>query len=502
MDFVFDLPKDKAGNTGIVGFENRLSKMAHLAVVPDTIDGEGTALLFLDRGFRQHGLPEATVSDRDPRFITKFWKSPYQVLGTLLNISTANHPQTDGQTERVNRVVGDILRRVCAEARRRWSEVLPLVEFALNNAVHSSTGFTPFYVNGMANPRVPQTPPSRGSGLPGGGIADRLADIIPVAGRKNVDAFASLGLSILRRQVRDAMAESQELQKEYGDVLGRGNVERFEVGGLVLLNAKNLPTPAVSAVVNTKLRSRFIEPFKVVAKKGLAYTFNLPKKMGTHTVFYLGLLKPYQDPAQLSVEALAPGRHVTAGRQRVVEPQDAERTAEDAVTRQADRAVEQLDAPRLRPRPDSLEEADRLAGPSPQHDSEPLAGTRPRPPAAAYHRDLPPGGERRRSRRGRTRRLSEDGVPEGTSRCDSRSECPAEAQPPPAVLDERGDIHISRGTPCGAASSPGRTQYLVKWRGYPFSQNSWELEVPLREDCPNVVYAYDLAHPLPTHHQG
>ncbi|KAG3093517.1 hypothetical protein PI125_g16819 [Phytophthora idaei] len=105
MDFVFGLPKDKAANTGIVVFVDHLSKMAHLAAVPDTIDGEGTALLFLDRVFRQHGLPEAIVSDRDPRFTAKFWKSLFQVLGIRLDMSTADHPQTDGQTERVNRVV-------------------------------------------------------------------------------------------------------------------------------------------------------------------------------------------------------------------------------------------------------------------------------------------------------------------------------------------------------------------------------------------------------------
>ncbi|RAW21826.1 hypothetical protein PC110_g21731 [Phytophthora cactorum] len=163
IDFLFGFPDDKAGNTGIMVFVDRLSKMAHLAAVPDTIDGEGTASLFLDRDFRQHGLPEAIVSDRDPRFTAKFWKSLFQVLGTRLDMSTADHPQTDGQTKRVNRVVEDNLQSVCAEAPRRWSEVLPLVEFALNNAVHALTGFTPFYVNGLANPRVALKPPRRGS---------------------------------------------------------------------------------------------------------------------------------------------------------------------------------------------------------------------------------------------------------------------------------------------------------------------------------------------------
>ncbi|KAG2910637.1 hypothetical protein PC119_g20713 [Phytophthora cactorum] len=181
---------------------NRLSKMAYLVVVPDTIDGEGTALLFLDRVFRQHGLPEAIVSDRDPRFTAKFWKSFFQVLGTRLDMSTADLPQPDGQTELVNRVVEAILRSVCAEAPRRWSEVLPLIEFALNNPVHASTGFTPFYVNGLANPHVSLTLPRRGSGLSGGCIADQLADISPIAVRKQVDDFVSLRLSVLRQVPR------------------------------------------------------------------------------------------------------------------------------------------------------------------------------------------------------------------------------------------------------------------------------------------------------------
>ena len=101
MDFLFGLPKDSHGNTGIVVFVDRLSKMAHLATVPDTIDGEGTVMLFIDRVFRQYGLPLAVIADRYPHFTGKFWKSFFKVLGTRLDLLTADHPQTDGQTERV-----------------------------------------------------------------------------------------------------------------------------------------------------------------------------------------------------------------------------------------------------------------------------------------------------------------------------------------------------------------------------------------------------------------
>ena len=92
------------------------------------------------------------VSDRDPLFTGMFYRSTFKVLGTRLDMSTTDHPQTDGQTERVNRVLGDVLRSVCAETPRRWSSMLPIVELAMNNVVHASTGCTPFYVNGLTPP--------------------------------------------------------------------------------------------------------------------------------------------------------------------------------------------------------------------------------------------------------------------------------------------------------------------------------------------------------------
>ncbi|KAG3132175.1 hypothetical protein PI126_g19751 [Phytophthora idaei] len=109
LDFVFGLPADDHGNTGILVFVCRLSKMVHLAPVPDTVTGEQAARLFVDGVFRHHGLPETFDSDRDPRFTAAFWQMLFQLLGTRLHMSTAEHPQTDGQTERVNRVLEDTL---------------------------------------------------------------------------------------------------------------------------------------------------------------------------------------------------------------------------------------------------------------------------------------------------------------------------------------------------------------------------------------------------------
>ena len=139
-------------------------------------------------------------------------------------------------------------------------------------------------------------------------MADRLADISSATVHKQVSDFLATRLNVLRH-VRDALADSQDKQKEQADAKGRGCIERYKVGDQVLLNAKNLPTNVVSAVFKTKLRPRFIGPFTVVAKKGLAYTLNLPRKLRTHPVFYVGLLKPYRDPSHVNLEDLA-ARHV------------------------------------------------------------------------------------------------------------------------------------------------------------------------------------------------
>ncbi|POM59790.1 RNA-directed DNA polymerase [Phytophthora palmivora] len=114
LDFVFGLTADDKDNTGILVFVCRLSKMVHLAPVPGNVTGKQAAQLFLDSVFRYHGLSETIVSDRDPRFAGVFWDTLFQLLKTKLTVSTADHPQTDGQTERVNRVLEDTLRSICA----------------------------------------------------------------------------------------------------------------------------------------------------------------------------------------------------------------------------------------------------------------------------------------------------------------------------------------------------------------------------------------------------
>ncbi|KAG2792751.1 hypothetical protein PC113_g23341 [Phytophthora cactorum] len=154
MDFVFGLPPDSKRRTGVVVFVDRFSKMVHLAAVPAEVTAVQTVRLFVDMVSKHHGMPLDIVSDRDPRFTARFWQEVFTLLGTQLLMSTADHPQTDGQTERGNRVLADLLKSY-THSFHQWSDCLPMAKFAVNNSVHASTGHTPFYVNAMRHPRLP-----------------------------------------------------------------------------------------------------------------------------------------------------------------------------------------------------------------------------------------------------------------------------------------------------------------------------------------------------------
>ena len=154
MDPVTDLPESE-GKTAIAVFVDRLSKMVHFAPCTKEISAEKYPQLFIDHVFKHHGLPEVIISDRDPRFTSRFWRELFQKLGTDLRFSTAFHPQTDGQSEVTIRVLENFLRPYVERSPHTWVQQLPLAEFAVNNTVSISTGFTPFYLNTGAHPTTP-----------------------------------------------------------------------------------------------------------------------------------------------------------------------------------------------------------------------------------------------------------------------------------------------------------------------------------------------------------
>ncbi|MCO5573423.1 hypothetical protein L7F22_027194 [Adiantum nelumboides] len=146
MDFIFDLPKTQTGNDGIWTIICRFSKQAHFIPIKKKIKLDQMTRLFMSNIFKYHGMPQSIVSDRDPRMTSLFWRGLFENMGTTLKFSSSFHPQTDGQSEEANSTVLDLLKCYVSEHKGKWEQYLPLVEYAYNNTMHSSTGKAPFEI--------------------------------------------------------------------------------------------------------------------------------------------------------------------------------------------------------------------------------------------------------------------------------------------------------------------------------------------------------------------
>jgi len=144
MDFVGALPKTVKGFDSIWVIVDRLTKSAHFVPIKTGMSVSRLVEIYIEQIVRLHGIPSSIVSDRDPRFTSKFWESLQAALGTKLRLSSAYHPQTDGQTERTIQSLEDLLRACVLEQGVSWVECLPLIEFTYNNSFHSSIGMAPF----------------------------------------------------------------------------------------------------------------------------------------------------------------------------------------------------------------------------------------------------------------------------------------------------------------------------------------------------------------------
>jgi len=144
MDFVTGLPRSPRGNDAIWVVVDRLTKSAHFLAMKVSQPISKLAHQYVSEIVRLHGVPVSIVSDRDPRFTSRFWSSLQKCLGTQLSLSTAYHPQTDGQSERTIQTLKDMLRACTLDFPGSWEEHLPLVKFAYNNSHRSSIGMAPY----------------------------------------------------------------------------------------------------------------------------------------------------------------------------------------------------------------------------------------------------------------------------------------------------------------------------------------------------------------------
>lgn len=270
MDFITDLPITQEGKDAILTVVDSLTKQAHFVPCLKTDSASDVAVLFRREIWRHHGLPKIMISDRDSRFVSDFWTALNRLLNITGRTSTAFHPQTDGQTERANRTIEQILRFYCSQQQDKWGEFLDLAEFAYNNAQHSTTGVSPFVAAYGYSPAMD------------------LPDQVHARNRMVQDHVKYM--SETKEQLKKAIEKVQEYQKKQADQHGRKE-RSFEVGDWVWLNTTNLNF----RTLQKKLAPRFVGPFKIRHKVSeVAYALTLPHRWRVHHVFYIGLLKAYE----------------------------------------------------------------------------------------------------------------------------------------------------------------------------------------------------------------
>jgi hypothetical protein len=144
MDFITELPTSTRKNDAIMVVVDKLSKSAHFIPFKSTCKALDIASIFMKEIFRLHGMTKKIMSDKDTEFTSNFWKSLMVGLETKLLFSITYHLQTDGQTERVNQILEDMLRKHVMHQPKKWEDYLPLVEFAYNNGYQESLKMSPF----------------------------------------------------------------------------------------------------------------------------------------------------------------------------------------------------------------------------------------------------------------------------------------------------------------------------------------------------------------------
>ncbi|KAK1694205.1 hypothetical protein QYE76_010902 [Lolium multiflorum] len=253
---------------------DRFSKMSHFIACHKSDDASHIANLFFREIVRLHGVPKTIVSDRDVKFMSYFWKTLWKKLGTKLLFSTTCHPQTDGQTEVVNRTLSQLLRSMIKKNLKEWEECLPHVEFAYNRAVHSTTELCPFEVVYGFKPITP-------------------LDLLPLPIHERVNMEASKRADFVKK----IHVKTKELIEKKGKSnAARMNKKRkemlFKPGDMVWVHFRKDRFPKLR---KSKLKPRGAGPYKVLAKiNDNAYSIDLPEdEFGVSNSFNVADLTPY-----------------------------------------------------------------------------------------------------------------------------------------------------------------------------------------------------------------
>ncbi|KAL0552145.1 hypothetical protein IC582_011242 [Cucumis melo] len=280
MDFITGLLRTLRGFTVIWVVVDRLTKSAHFVSGKSTYTTSKWAQLYMSEIVRLHGVPVSIVSNRDARFTSKFWKGLQTAMGMRLDFSTAFHPQTDGQTKRLNQVLEDMLRACALEFPGSWDSHLHLMEFAYNNSFQATFGMAPFKALYGKCCRSPVCWGEVGEQrLMGPELVQSTNEVI--------------------QKIRSRMQTAQSRQKNYADVR-RKDLE-FNVGDKVFL--KVAPMKGVLRFERRgKLSPRFVGPFEILERIGpVVYRLALPPSLSAfHDVFHVSMLRKYgSDPSHV-----------------------------------------------------------------------------------------------------------------------------------------------------------------------------------------------------------
>ena len=281
LDFKVGLPPTKGrGYTAYLSITDRLSGLFHHGCCVEAISAEQTAWLLWHNWIRLHGLPAVIVSDRDPRFVSRFWQALWALLGVKLPMSSSMHAETNGKDERTHRTLDQIMRHGVNFEQDDWDVQLSLAEAAINTSVHASTGMSPFEMVYGRKPRL--------------AIDAALSPLLPPASAAANPAAVSLAdrLRAVWASGKAALEAAQARQKRYADLHRRP--ELYQVGDLVWLETKELKLLEHQRRA-LKLAAQFIGPFEIIRViNPNAYELRLPSSLRIHPVINISRLKRHR----------------------------------------------------------------------------------------------------------------------------------------------------------------------------------------------------------------